>query len=96
MGQGRAGVRGALPVADRQLNTAPPGRADTSLLCNAAAAPDHERPMPEPDEVLFERYRSRGDARALGELFDRTAPSLLRIALHLARDPAAAEDLLQR
>ena len=52
--------------------------------------------MPEPDEVLFERYRSRGDARALGELFDRTAPSLLRIALHLARDPAAAEDLLQR
>ncbi|MFY9342686.1 MAG: sigma factor, partial [Planctomycetota bacterium] len=47
------------------------------------------------DEQLFARFRQRGDAAALGELFDRTAPALLRIALHLARDPAAAEDLLQ-
>lgn len=46
------------------------------------------------DEELFERFR-RGDAAALGELFDRVAPALLRIAVHLARDPGEAEDLLQ-
>lgn len=46
------------------------------------------------DEELFERFR-RGDAAALGELFDRVAPALLRIAVHLAQDPAEAEDLLQ-
>lgn len=47
------------------------------------------------DQQLFERFRGGGDVAALGELFDRVAPALLRIALHLARDPAAAEDLLQ-
>jgi len=47
------------------------------------------------DEILFERFRARGDGAALGELFDRAAPGLLRIALHLTRDPAAAEDLVQ-
>lgn len=47
------------------------------------------------DQTLFERFRARGDAAALGELFDRVAPALLRIALHLAPDPAAAEDLVQ-
>lgn len=47
------------------------------------------------DEVLFERFRRRGDATALAQLFDRTAPALLRIALHLAGDPAGAVDLLQ-
>lgn len=47
------------------------------------------------DEVLFERFRTRGDPEALGELFDRTAPALLRIALHLARDAASADDLVQ-
>src|SRR5262245_63889860 len=47
------------------------------------------------DEPLFERFRTGADVAALGELFDRVAPALLRIALHLARDPAAAEDLLQ-
>lgn len=48
-----------------------------------------------PEELLFDRFRRRGDAAALGELFDRTAPALLRVALHLVRDPSAAEDLLQ-
>jgi RNA polymerase sigma-70 factor (ECF subfamily) len=47
------------------------------------------------DEALFERFRGSGDVGAVGELFDRAAPALMRIALHLARDPAAAEDLVQ-
>lgn len=47
------------------------------------------------DEQLFDRFRRGGDAAALGDLFDRVAPTLLRAALHLARDPAEAEDLLQ-
>lgn len=46
-------------------------------------------------ERLFERYRSRGDAQALAEVFDRTAPELFRLAQHLVRDPLAAEDVLQ-
>lgn len=47
------------------------------------------------DQHLFERFRRHGDVGALGDLFDRVAPALLRLALHLSRDPAAAEDLLQ-
>jgi len=47
------------------------------------------------DQQLFLRFCRDGDVQALGELFDRTAPALLRLALHLSRDPAAAEDLLQ-
>jgi RNA polymerase sigma-70 factor (ECF subfamily) len=47
------------------------------------------------DQQLFERFRRHGDVGALGDLFDRVAPALLRLALHLSRDPAAAEDLLQ-
>ena len=47
------------------------------------------------EEQLFERYRHQGDVEALGEVFDRTAPALLRVALHVARDPLAAEDLVQ-
>ena len=46
------------------------------------------------DEQLFERFRG-GDVAALGEVFDRVAPALLRTAIHLTRDPAGAEDLLQ-
>src|SRR5690606_12261218 len=47
------------------------------------------------EEALFERFRRRGDVAALGEVFDRTAPVLLRVAVHLADDHATAEDLLQ-
>ena len=47
------------------------------------------------DQQLFERFRRRGDVAALGDLFDRLAPVLLRVAIHVARDPAAAEDLVQ-
>ena len=48
-----------------------------------------------PDDVLLERYRSTRDAGALAELYDGTAVALLRVAMHLARRPAEAEDLLQ-
>lgn len=43
----------------------------------------------------FLRWRDRGDARALADLFDRTAPELLRVGLHLCGNVADAEDLLQ-
>src|SRR5262245_55396451 len=46
-------------------------------------------------EHLFERYRRRGDPRALGEVYDRLAPELLRLALHTTQDAAEAEDVLQ-
>ncbi len=44
---------------------------------------------------LFLRWRDRGDAAALAELFDRTAPELLRLAVHLCRHAVDAEDVLQ-
>lgn len=47
------------------------------------------------DEELFERFRGAGDVAALGTLFDRAATTLLRVARHLVRDEAAAEDLVQ-
>ena len=46
-------------------------------------------------ERRFERYRRKGDLDALGAVFDELAPGLLRVAMHVAPDPAAAEDLLQ-
>lgn len=44
---------------------------------------------------LFSLYRASGRPRHLAEVFDRTAPELLRVASHLTRDPATAEDLVQ-
>lgn len=44
---------------------------------------------------LFLRWRDRGDAAALAELFDRTAPDSLRLVLHLCRHAVDAEDVLQ-
>ncbi|MBK7874887.1 MAG: sigma-70 family RNA polymerase sigma factor [Planctomycetes bacterium] len=46
-------------------------------------------------EPLYERFRTANDLDALGEVFDRTAPDLLRLAAHLTRDANAAEDLVQ-
>ncbi|TAJ19390.1 MAG: sigma-70 family RNA polymerase sigma factor, partial [Planctomycetota bacterium] len=51
--------------------------------------------MPDSLERLYDRYRSRGDTRALAEIFERTAPRLLALAIHLVGDVAAAEDLVQ-
>ncbi|HVS11918.1 MAG TPA: sigma-70 family RNA polymerase sigma factor, partial [Planctomycetota bacterium] len=44
---------------------------------------------------LFQRFRARGDASALAELYDEVAPELLRISRHLVRDAVEAEDVLQ-
>jgi RNA polymerase sigma-70 factor (ECF subfamily) len=44
---------------------------------------------------LFVRYRRKGDPAALGEVFDRAAPELLKLAMHLVRDAQEAEDVLQ-
>ncbi len=46
------------------------------------------------EDQLFQLYRKTGDPDSLGEVFDLTAPKLLHTALHLARDPVEAEDLL--
>ena len=46
-------------------------------------------------EGWFERYRRRGDLRALERVFDRSARDLLALAMHLVRDPDDAEDLVQ-
>ena len=43
----------------------------------------------------FARYARAGDPEALAEVFDRVAPELLRVAMHLAAQPSEAEDLLQ-
>jgi RNA polymerase sigma-70 factor (ECF subfamily) len=53
-----------------------------------------ESPRSEPDR-LFAEFRRTGDPRALGEVYDRLAPELLRVALHTTRAAAEAEDVLQ-
>jgi RNA polymerase sigma-70 factor (ECF subfamily) len=50
----------------------------------------------DPETRLFVRFRDRGDVAALGELYDATAAELLRVAMHLVREPAHAEDLVQQ
>ncbi len=45
---------------------------------------------------LFERWRRRGDAAALGRLFDETAPELVRVAMGLVAEPGDADDLVQQ
>jgi len=45
---------------------------------------------------LFARFRSHGDVQALGQVFDATAPELLRVAASLVRDANEADDLLQQ
>lgn len=46
-------------------------------------------------ELLFERFRSRGDLAALTQLFDEVAPELLPLALRLTGRRHDAEDLVQ-
>ncbi|MFY9341361.1 MAG: RNA polymerase sigma factor [Planctomycetota bacterium] len=46
-------------------------------------------------EADFERWRTAGDLDALAAVFDVVAPDLWRLARHLVRDAAAAEDLVQ-
>lgn len=49
----------------------------------------------ETTDALFARFQTDRDADALGEVFERTAPALLRRARRLVRDHRQAEDLLQ-
>ncbi len=51
--------------------------------------------MPRFLEERFALFRKTGSTAALGDVYDRVAPELLRVALHLAGDPVDAEDLLQ-
>ena len=44
---------------------------------------------------LFLRFRDQRDGKALGRLFDATAPELLAVAAHLVHDPSQAEDVVQ-
>ena len=44
---------------------------------------------------LFERYRRTRSPRVLARFFDRVAPELHRVALHLAGDPDLAADAVQ-
>jgi RNA polymerase sigma-70 factor (ECF subfamily) len=46
-------------------------------------------------EELFARFRDLGDVAALGEVFDATAPDLLRVARRITRDRGESEDVLQ-
>jgi RNA polymerase sigma-70 factor (ECF subfamily) len=48
-----------------------------------------------PIEALFARYCRTRDPRLLGQVFDRAAPDLLSLALHLCGKAADAEDALQ-
>jgi RNA polymerase sigma-70 factor (ECF subfamily) len=57
--------------------------------------PDQGALMPDRPTKWFLRWRDRGDAAALAAAFDRTAPELLRVALHLCGSLADAEDLVQ-
>ncbi|MHC5064354.1 MAG: RNA polymerase sigma factor, partial [Planctomycetota bacterium] len=54
-----------------------------------------ERPGEKTVDELFGLFRTSGRPKYLAEVFDRTAPELLRLATHMAQDPASAEDLLQ-
>ena len=47
------------------------------------------------EDRLFERFQRTGNTRALGALFDRVAPDLLKVARYLSGDRAFAEDLVQ-
>ncbi|HZN40698.1 MAG TPA: sigma-70 family RNA polymerase sigma factor [Planctomycetota bacterium] len=44
---------------------------------------------------LFARFAATGDVHALGEVFDATAPELVRIAAHLVGSRDQARDLVQ-
>jgi RNA polymerase sigma factor (sigma-70 family) len=50
----------------------------------------------DPSDQRFAHFCRTGDPDALGDVFDRTAGRLMRIALWLAGNRADAEDLLQR
>ena len=52
--------------------------------------------LPRSVDNLFRKFCRTGDPGALGKVFDRTAPELMRVALYLVRDRHDAEDIVQR
>jgi RNA polymerase sigma-70 factor (ECF subfamily) len=50
---------------------------------------------PEDLAPLIARLGTTGDPAVLGQIFDRAAPGLLRLALRVTGDPTEAEDVLQ-
>lgn len=46
-------------------------------------------------DSLFLAWRRDGDLQALAQVYDLTSEDLLRVAMHLVRQPATAEDLVQ-
>ncbi len=46
-------------------------------------------------EDEFKLFRQTGDPEALARVFDATAQKLLLVAVHVAKDDAIAEDLVQ-
>jgi RNA polymerase sigma-70 factor (ECF subfamily) len=49
----------------------------------------------DPVDSQFRRFQRHRDPAALAAVFDATAPRLLLVAMHLCRDAATAEDLVQ-
>src|SRR5688572_1312268 len=49
----------------------------------------------DPVDAAFARFARRADPHALAEVFDATAPELLRVAAHLTGRTDAAEDVVQ-
>ncbi len=54
-----------------------------------------EQPPSRSPDACWSEFRRSGSPQALGELYDALAPELLRLATHLTRDVASAEDALQ-
>ncbi|MDF1839297.1 MAG: sigma factor-like helix-turn-helix DNA-binding protein, partial [Planctomycetota bacterium] len=44
---------------------------------------------------MFQRYIRQGNPVLMGHLYDRLAPELLTLALHLTKRPSQAEDLVE-
>ncbi|TNE47900.1 MAG: sigma-70 family RNA polymerase sigma factor [Bacteroidetes bacterium] len=51
---------------------------------------------PSTDEALLARYRSGGDARYLGMLYERYMPMVYGVCLKILRDPGKAEDAVMQ
>jgi len=89
-------LRGARLLAARPALVGGCSAGNPWASCGVRPDGDNEGAMAEADlDRLFLRYRGDGDAAALGEVFDRAAPELLRLAMHLMRDAQEAEDVVQ-
>jgi RNA polymerase sigma-70 factor (ECF subfamily) len=96
--QGARDTAGVEPVRSDEANS----DRRTAILgapCSTERDRGEERGMamlPGAIDRLFLRFCRTGDTGALGRVFDRTAPELLAVALHLCGNRADADDLVQR